>query len=362
MTPHVVELALSHFRSHRRTALTLDPRPVAIHGPNGAGKTNILEAVSLLSPGRGLRRATADELIRRPENLGWKITALLSGGHEVETSAMPGEARQVKIDGKSATQTALSRIARIVWLVPAMDRLWIEGADNRRRFLDRITLSFIPDHAEAVLTYEKSMRERNRLLKDMVRDAHWYTALERQMAEAGEPIIRNRHAALSRLSAAQIGADTAFPTADLDLTHPDADLPGDADALADILADNRANDLRAGRTLIGPHRMDLSAVYTAKGVPAVQCSTGEQKALLISLVLTNARALAEDTGTPPLILLDEVSAHLDAIRRAALYDEICSLGAQAWMTGTGPELFQGLGDRAQHLSVVERDGISAVER
>ncbi len=360
MTAHVSELTLSHFRSHRRTALTLDARPVAIHGPNGAGKTNLIEAVSLLSPGRGLRRATADELIRRPEALGWKIAAILAGGHEVETSAMPGEARQVKIDGKSATQTALSRLARIVWLVPSMDRLWIEGADNRRRFLDRITLSFIPDHAEAVLTYEKGMRERNRLLKDMVRDAHWYTALERQMAEAGEAVIRNRHAALSRLSAAQTGAETAFPAADLDLTHPDGDLPLSAEALTETLAGNRAADLRAGRTLIGPHRMDLTAIYTAKGVPAAQCSTGEQKALLISLVLTNARALAEDTGTPPLILLDEVAAHLDAARRASLYDEICALGAQAWMTGTGPELFDDLGDRAQHLAVTEEDGTSRV--
>lgn len=361
MTTSVAELTLSHFRSHRRTALTLDARPVAIHGPNGAGKTNILEAVSLLSPGRGLRRATAEELIRRPEALGWKVAAIFGDGHQIETSAMPGEARQVRIDDKTAPQVALSRIARIVWLVPSMDRLWIEGSDNRRRFLDRITLSFIPDHAEAVLTYEKAMRERNRLLKDMVRDAHWYTALERQMAEAGEAVIRNRHAALARLAAAQEGAETAFPAAELGLTHPDADLPDDAGALARALADYRPADLRAGRTLVGPHRIDLTAVYSAKAVPAAQCSTGEQKALLISLVLTNARALAEDTGTPPLILLDEVAAHLDSTRRTALYDEICALGAQAWMTGTGPELFENLGDRAQHLAVIETDGTSMVQ-
>lgn len=360
MTTHVAELTLSHFRSHRRTALALDARPVAIYGPNGAGKTNLIEAVSLLSPGRGLRRATADELIRRPEDLGWKITATLSGPHEIETTAQPGQPRIVRIDGKTATQTALSRIARIVWLVPSMDRLWIEGADNRRRFLDRMTLSFIPDHAEAVLAYEKSMRERNRLLKDMVRDAHWYTALERQMAEAGETITRNRHAALARLAAAQTGAETAFPAAELDLIHPDGDLPDTAEALASAWAENRPSDLRAGRTLIGPHRMDMTAVFTAKGVPAAQCSTGEQKALLISLVLTNARALAEDTGTPPLILLDEVAAHLDADRRAALYDEICALRAQAWMTGTGPELFEDLGSRAQRLAVADNDGVSAV--
>ncbi len=359
----VTALTLSHFRSHRVTRLTLDGRPIAIHGPNGAGKTNLLEAVSLLSPGRGLRRATGTELIRRPEAIGWKVNAEVQTKiqtHELETSAEPDEPRQVRIDGKTQPQIALGNVARIVWLVPAMDRLWIEGADGRRRFLDRIAMSFDPAHASAVLAYDKAMRERNRLLKDMVRDAHWYTVLERQMAEAGAQIMQRRRAALIRLQAAQEGAETAFPNADLSLTHPDNDLPDAADDLADALADNRPGDLRAGRTLIGPHRVDLNAVYTAKGVAASQCSTGEQKALLISLVLSSARALAEDTGAPPLILLDEVAAHLDATHRTALYNEICALGAQAWMTGTGRELFEDLGDRAQFLAVTETDGISEV--
>lgn len=357
----VTDLTLSHFRSHRRTRLETDPRPVAIFGPNGAGKTNILEAVSLLSPGRGLRRAGADELARRPEALRWKISAVVetpSQPHEIETFAEPGQPRQVRIDGKAQPQVALSRALSVVWLVPAMDRLWIEGADGRRRFLDRIAMSFEPGHAEAVLTYEKAMRERNRLLKDMVRDEHWYHALEAQMAEAGAEVTANRAAALARLAAAQEGAETAFPAAELSLSHPEDDLPVTAEALASALGEGRGADLRAGRTLIGPHRVDMDAVYTAKGVAAGQCSTGEQKALLISLVLTNARALAEDTGTPPLILLDEVAAHLDAGRRAALYDEICALGAQAWMTGTGPELFEDLGPRAQYVRVTEEAGES----
>ena len=357
----VAKLTLSHLRSHRRTSLELDERPVAIYGPNGAGKTNILEAVSLLSPGRGLRRASAEELIRRPEALGWKVTAIVKGGgidHEIETEAQPGQPRSVRIDGKTAPQLALGQIARIVWLIPAMDRLWIEGADGRRRFLDRMAMSFMPSHAQAVLAYEKSMRERNRLLKDMVRDAHWYVALEKQMASSAAEIIANRFATLGRLRAAQRDAQTAFPVAELDMTHPDRDLPDAAEALVAALADSRPSDLRAGRTLIGPHRMDMLATYAEKGISAAQCSTGEQKALLISLILTNARALMEDTGAPPLILLDEVAAHLDAGRRAALYDEITALNAQAWMTGTGPELFSELADRAQFVEVTEQNGES----
>src|SRR6056297_1865501 len=347
-TLHISRLTLSHFRSHKGAKLDVDPRPVAIYGPNGAGKTNILEAVSLFSPGRGLRRAGAQDMARRPESLGWKVTGILHSlhqVHEVDLWSEDGAARQTKIDGKPAAQTALGRIARVLWLVPSMDRLWIEGTEGRRRFLDRLTLSFRPDHADISLAYEKAMRERNRLLKDQVRDAHWYVALERQLAETGAAIHANRLHALDQLRDAQAQAETAFPTADL----------------AEALAESRFRDLAAGRTLIGPHRADLYGVYAAKGVPARDCSTGEQKALLVSLILANARALARDFGAPPLLLLDEVAAHLDAGRRAALYDEICALGAQAWMTGTGPELFSDLGDRAQYIEVTETDGISRID-
>ena len=361
----LTELTLSHFRSHRSARLALDGRPVAIFGPNGAGKTNILEAVSLFSPGRGLRRAAADEMARQQEAVGWKVRGLLQSlhqMHEVETWAEPGGARQVRIDGKTATQTTLGRIARMVWLVPSMDRLWIEGADGRRRFLDRITLSFDPNHAEIALKYEKAMRERNRLLKDMVRDAHWYAALEVQMAEAGCAMQANRRAALARIAEAQDGAETAFPAAVLSLTGAEGSAPpDDPDDFARALADSRPRDMQAGRSLIGPHRADLDAAFAAKGIPAKQCSTGEQKALLISLILSNARALAQDFGAPPILLLDEVAAHLDADRRAALYDEICALGAQAWMTGTGAELFDDLGTRAQMVHVSEQDGTSAID-
>jgi DNA replication and repair protein RecF len=353
-------LALSHFRSHRATRLTLDGRPVAVVGRNGAGKTNILEAVSLLSPGRGLRRAAAEDLARKPEAVGWKITAAVQGlnaAHDLETWAEPGEARQVRVDGKAATQASLGRVLRILWLVPAMDRLWIEAAEGRRRFLDRMTLSFFPEHAEQSLVYEKAMRDRNRLIKDQVTDAHWYAALEAQMAEAGEAITAHRRAAIVRIATAA-DPGSAFPSADLTLTGPEgSEEPAD---LALALAEGRRRDIAAGRTLVGPHRADLLARYSAKDIPADQCSTGEQKALLISLILANARALAQDLGRAPILLLDEVAAHLDEHRRAALYDEICALGAQALMTGTESDLFTALGNRGRTLHVADFDGISQV--
>lgn len=357
-------LQLSHFRSHKALRLETDARPVAIFGSNGAGKTNVLEAVSMLSPGRGLRRAAAEDMARRPEALGWKISARMRSLHQlhdIETRAETGQGRSVKIDEKPATQAALGRVSRILWLVPSMDRLWIEGADGRRRFLDRMTLSFEPGHAEATLTYEKAMRERNRLLKDQVRDDHWYRAIEAQMAEAGLTILNNRRAAISALLAAQAGGETSFPTADLALIHAEgADTPDTIEGFVVAMAEGRNRDMAVGRSLIGPHRADLHAIYSAKNVTARDCSTGEQKALLISLILANARALKDSFGAPPILLLDEIAAHLDATRRAALYDEICALGAQAWMTGTGLELFDSLAGRATYLEVSEQDGTSVV--
>ncbi len=353
---YLTRLGLRHFRSHEQVELVLEPRPVAIFGPNGAGKTNILEAISLLSPGRGLRRARAAELARRPGGPGWKVSARLESlgrTHEVETWARPEGSRQTRIDGKPAAQAALGRIARILWLVPAMDRLWLEGAEGRRRFLDRVAMSFEPGHGDAVLAYEKAMRERNRLLRDRIADDPWYEALERQMGIAGARIFTNRQAALARLREAQ--EEGAFPVAELELaeTEGGADEPGNPDALRAALARGRGRDLTAGRSLTGPHRTDLAARYAAKDMPARDCSTGEQKALLISLILANARALARDFGAPPILLLDEVAAHLDADRRAALYTRIERLGAQAFLTGTEAGLFEALSAHAARLEVSE---------
>jgi DNA replication and repair protein RecF len=352
---YLTSLHLSHFRSHKLLELECDARPVALFGANGSGKTNILEAVSLFSPGRGLRRASAEDMARRPEQIGWKLRGALTAQgrqHEIELSSRNGAARSTKIDGKTASQTALGGVTRVLWLVPAMDRLWIEGAEGRRRFWDRIALSFFPSHAEHSLSYEKAMRERNRLLKDQVTDDHWYRALEHQMALSGVAIMQARQAALAYIHDAQIAASTQFPKAKLTLLQSEnGPLPDRVEDLSAAFASARARDLAAGRSLLGPHRTDLSALYLSKDMPAKECSTGEQKALLISIILANARALAEQISAPPILLLDEVAAHLDAQRRAALYTEINTLKAQAWMTGTGPELFEDLGEAALMLEL-----------
>jgi DNA replication and repair protein RecF len=364
-------LTLSHFRSHLRAELRFDGRPTVLYGPNGAGKTNLLEAISLLSPGRGLRGAAAPDLARRPEQIGWRIAADLGCAEtpcQIELRAEGATSRRCRIDGQPVPQAALGGRLRVLWLVPAMDRLWMDAAEARRRFLDRVTLSFFPAHAEASLSYDRAMRARNRLLRDQNDDRRWYAALEATMAEAGAAILGHRGQALSRLATAQAGAATAFPAAELALTGPGGAAAAGAveplapAALAEVLARSRAADLRAGRSLSGPHRADLDARYSEKNMPAAQCSTGEQKALLISLVLANARALSGDANTAPVVLLDEVAAHLDADRRAALYDEVCDLRAQFFLSGTGPELFAEFGARADRLHVTERNGVSHIAR
>ncbi|RMH49553.1 MAG: DNA replication/repair protein RecF [Alphaproteobacteria bacterium] len=343
MTRHAVEtLRLVQFRSHARCAIDCGGRSVLVVGANGAGKTNLLEAVSMLSPGRGLRGAPPEALARQPGPGGWKVEAEISGPagrHAVASWARPGQGRQVAVDGKAVAQLALAERLTVLWLTPAMDRLWAEGAADRRRFLDRVAMSFHPAHAAATIRYEKAMRERNRLLREDVRDAAWYLALEAQMADAAGTITANRRDAIARLMAAQADAATAFPRAELELLAPEQSGAAGGD-LAALLAEGRARDRAAGRTLAGPHRADLRAVFAEKGTEAQLCSTGEQKALLISLILANARALAAmPGGAVPVLLLDEVAAHLDRERRAALHEEVAALGAQAWMTGTDAALF-----------------------
>lgn len=274
------------------------------------------------------------------------------GPHEIATGS-DGAGRRVEIDGKAASQTALGAVVRVLWLTPVMDRLWTEGAGERRRFLDRVTLSLVPEHGEVAIAYDRALRERNRLLRDGVRDPGWLAALEETLSMTGARLGANRAEALRRLAA--IEADPAFPRAELSI---DGGGPRDAAGLRDALREGRTRDAAAGRTLIGPHRDDLYAIYAAKGIEARLCSTGEQKALLISLVLANARAVAALFGRAPVLLLDEVTAHLDEDRRGNLFRAVEALGAQAFMTGTGPELFEGID--AQRLAVAETGGVSTI--
>lgn len=367
-------LTLAQFRSYDHAEATFDGRPVVLTGPNGAGKTNLLEAVSLFSPGRGLRGAPAAEMARQPGTLGWRLRGLF-GGTEIVLTGLPEGRRRIEIDGKAAAQTALGALPPMLWLTPAMDRLWLDGAEARRRFLDRAALSFVPAHASASLRYERAMRERNRLLRDGPMDPRWLDALEAQMAEAGLAVAQARVMAAARLKAAQADAKTLFPKADIAIVGAMEErlsppLPGADGAAAKTsgqaseimedfrvqLARGRDADAAAGRTRVGPHRSDIEVSMAEKAMAARLCSTGEQKALLLSLILANARALATDgesNGAVPILLLDEVAAHFDEARRAALFDELCALGVQALLTGTGPAYFDALGDRAQHLAIRE---------
>lgn len=358
------ELALTRFRSYEYMRLETDGRPPVLTGPNGAGKTNVLEAVSLLSPGRGLRGAALNDATRMTaaaadEGQGWTVFARLRRGdetHAIGTGLAADDRRSVRIDGETAPSSgALAGLVRMVWLTPAMDRLFIEGAAGRRRFLDRLVLALDPAHGARANAYEKAMRARNRLLKNGSTDYGWLEALEAAMAEHGLALTAARRRAVARLGAAITltpEAD-AFPRAGLEIATGFAQDAPDETTYRRQLARTRPRDAAAGRTLDGPHRADLLVRHKAKDLEARLCSTGEQKALLIGLVLAHARLIRQLDGHPPLLLLDEVAAHLDSVRREALFDEVCALGAQAWMTGTDRALFAALGKRAQFFRVGE---------
>jgi DNA replication and repair protein RecF len=345
----VTRLRLTNFRSYASGEIAVSGAPVVLAGPNGAGKTNVLDAISLLSPGRGLRGAKLAEHIRKgpvvSEETLWAVAATVARGeieYEIGTGLTQASAsRQVRLNGVAAGSSAdLGDIVQLIWLTPAMDRLFIESAGGRRRFLDRLVLGFDAGHARSATRYETAMRERARLLKYGPRDPAWLDGLENEMAEAGTQIAQARAATVEKLSRAlaERGEAGAFPAAALNLT--DELHLSSTDALRGQLAAGRMRDAEAGRTLVGPHTTDLAVRHTAKRADARDCSTGEQKALLISIMLADARELARvREGLAPILLLDEIAAHLDATRRAALFEEIHSLAAQAWMTGTDLSLF-----------------------
>ena len=366
----VVRLTLNDFRCYPFLRLEVDPRPVVLTGQNGAGKTNLLEALSFLAPGRGLRRARLAEVARRDagEAAPWAVAARLArreGPDGAVTTVDVGtgreaasERRLVRIDGETVrSQAALSEIASALWLTPAMDRLFSDGASGRRRFLDRLVLGIDPGHGTRATAYEHALRERARLLREGRFDPAWVALLESRMASAGTAMAVARRDAVDRLNracgqglgpfpAARLSVEGAVETSLGDLAADQAEL-----SFRDALAAARRRDRDAGITTVGPHRSDLVVRHASRDLPADQCSTGEQKAVLVAIVLGQARIQATLRGVPPILLLDEVTAHLDRERRAALFDELCALGVQSWMTGTDQALFAELGDRGQFFCV-----------
>lgn len=359
-------IAITNFRSYQRAELIAGPGPIVLLGANGAGKTNLLEAISLLAPGSGLRRASYDELGRIGGDGNWAVAARVgthAGTIDIGTGQRPdkGEAaragRIVRIDGETVGPTALADYIDMVWLTPAMDGLFTGPGAERRAFLDRLVLCFDAGHAARSARFERAMRQRNRLLEEGA-DRVQLDGLEMQMAEAGVAIAAARLEAVAALHA--IGETrrvrephSAFPWFGLALDGTlEADLAAHAavdaeDRYRTRLAAARERDRAATRTLEGPHRSDLGITHGPKQMPARLCSTGEQKALLMGLVLAHAALIAERRdGSPPILLLDEVAAHFDAVRRAALFDEILALGAQVWMTGTDQAAFSALAGKA----------------
>ena len=334
----VSRLALTDFRSYTSALIEPGPGFVMLFGENGAGKTNILEAVSLLTPGRGLRGAALSDMARSGGTDGFAVASRL-GETDIGTGTLPTapERREVRINGAPAAVNSLGEWLSVLWLTPAMDRLFSGSAGDRRRFLDRLVLALEPGHAHHASRYEAAMRARNKLLADEVLDDAWLTSLELAMAEHGTAIS----AARARTAAA---LDSRLADAPEDqFARASISLQGWADGdLASVLRANRLRDAAAGRAVEGPHRQDLIVTHRAKYMAAARCSTGEQKALLLGLVLAHAELVAERRGEPPILLLDEVAAHLDPVRRAALFARLEGRG-QVWMTATEAALFDGIG-------------------
>ena len=375
-TAAIRRLDLTDFRNYRSLRLEIDPAPVILTGANGAGKTNLLEALSFLAPGRGLRRAGLGEVARSGDGRaagGWAVAARVDTrggqvalGSGVESAAADAQRsrRVVRVDGAPArSQAAFAEHLSIVWLTPEMDRLFQDGTSGRRQFIDRMVFGFDPEHANRLAAYEQALRGRQRLLRDHVGDTAWLSVLEETMAASGVALAAARREAVARLDAALESGDAAaslpFPRVGLDLAGEVENWLAEGpaleaeDRLRTALAAARTRDGSAGRTEHGPHRSDLRVRHIDKNMPAARCSTGEQKALLIAIILAHAQLLTLDRGAAPVLLLDEVAAHLDDGRRAALAARILDLGAQAWLTGTDDSLFEGFRGAAQFLRVVD---------
>jgi DNA replication and repair protein RecF len=361
-------LALTNFRSYHAAAIEIGANLVVLIGPNGTGKTNLIEAISLLTPGRGLRRATFEEVAFTEGDGSWAVSAEVEGmlglatlgtGIEPPMEGQTATTRKCRIDREPVgSATAFADHLRMVWLTPAMDQLFSGPGSERRRFLDRLVLAVDAEHPGRVNALERALRSRNRLLEDPRADPHWLDAIEHETAELAVAVAALRAETVRRLQGTlAVRRDEAFPSAEIALDgwmekllpdHPAVEIE---DRYRTVLRDNRPRDAAAGRTLDGPHLTDLAVTYAPKQIAAADASTGEQKALLIGLVLAHAGLISEMTGFAPILLLDEVVAHLDPTRRAALYDALGRLGTQVFMTGADPAAFAEVADRADMFAV-----------
>ena len=364
----VRRLTLNNFRNYHTASLETGAKTIVLVGPNGAGKTNLVEAISFFAPGRGLRRAILDEVAFNEGDGSWAVAAEIEGalglatlGTGIERPLEEGATvlRKCRIDREPVgSAAAFADHLRVVWLVPAMDTLFVGAPSERRRFLDRLALAVDAEHGSRVNALERSLRSRNRLLEEARPDTHWLDAVEHETAELAVAVAVQRVETVSRLDGVLASRKgSAFPPAEIALDgwmeklvpeHPAIEIE---ERYRAVLRDNRARDAAAGRTSDGPHLTDLKVIYAHKGIAAADASTGEQKALLIGLVLAHGRLIAEMTGFAPILLLDEIVAHLDPARRAALHVELAQLGGQVWMTGADPALFAEVGDDAMMVEV-----------
>ena len=342
----IVKLKLLNFRSYKSVEVEFSNLPAVIFGKNGVGKTNLLEAISLLYSGKGLRKANFSEMAKIPGNNSWKIEALCKRDNnlfEIETFSN-AQGREVYLDGKKISQQSLGDYLKMVWFLPPMDRVWMEGSKDRRRFLDRMVFSINTNHAKDCRQYEKLLRERNRLLKDKIYDESWYVAIENQMAKIGYNIDLSRRQFIESLNRILKEESIYFPSIKIFLSTE----PWESqDKLMTEYIENRKKDLLTGRTNTGPHSTDLKGIYLEKDIETKYCSTGEQKLSIISILLANARLIKQKIGIKPILILDEITAHLDEKKREYLFEEISALESQFFISGTESEIFQSISKKAK---------------
>ena len=349
----IEKLKISNFRSYKKLELIFDSFPTVIYGKNGAGKTNLLEAISLLYPGKGVRRSSFHDMINFSNNFPWKVEALCRRNNdffELETSS-DGKGRDVRINGKKVPQNSLSSSLKIIWFLPPMDRIWMESSKDRRKFLDRMVFSLDINHAKRCAQYEKLVRDRNRLLKDKIVDSSWYLAIEKEMAKLGFEIDKCRRHFIEKLNTVLIEKNHYFPLIKLNLKEKPIE---NKEVLFEDLIDQRGKDLVSGRTNRGPHTDDLHCFYLEKEMDTKYCSTGEQKLSIISIILSNAKLIKAQHNTSPILLLDEITAHLDEARKENLFSEILSLRSQFFISGTEIGIFNSLSAKAKFLELDER--------